>query len=313
MNKVSVAIPAYNQPDNLRECLRSIANQTIVNQLEVLVFDDNGPSSLEGVISEFPSLNIIYKKNETRLGSAGNISQVFNHPYKTPYIVVFHHDDVMHPRMLEEQVKVFEDKRKILWVGTAFKFSDSSQMLDFDFSVKRPTEDVFYAGHQELTRALLSGIKLAFGSVMYRREALGVAGFETRRFGIMSDRPYLVELAMRGPVAFIKNELMNYRIHLNQDSRTGVDTGIRQGVELMKFYKEQLPQPLSWRDKRLFYVCSTNNLLDSYLRLGEDRPTFRKYIRDMQENGIMSLWYLNRIGLRSIFRNFLSVIGLSKD
>ncbi|PIR87687.1 MAG: hypothetical protein COU10_03385 [Candidatus Harrisonbacteria bacterium CG10_big_fil_rev_8_21_14_0_10_45_28] len=305
MNKVSIAIPAYNQPDHLRECLQSIANQTLINQIEVFVFDDNGPNSLEGVVSEFPQLSINYRKNNERLGAAGNISQAFSFDYKTPYVLVFHHDDTMHPRMVEEQVKILDKIEDLLWVGTKLRFAFLKDMNIFGFSDNELIKFVEYVDAGGLTLDLLRGISLSFGSVMYRKDALGLARINYERFSAISDRPFLVDIARHGKTAFIKNKLVNYRIHSGQDSKTNADIGIKQGVALMQFYKEQLASPIPWRVRRIFYICATNNLLDSYLRLGEGRPSLRQYIRDMKKNGVMNLWYLNRIGLRAILKTVL--------
>lgn len=41
MNLVSVVIPTYSRPDNLRRAIDSVLNQTYPN-IEIIIVDDNG-------------------------------------------------------------------------------------------------------------------------------------------------------------------------------------------------------------------------------------------------------------------------------
>lgn len=303
MAKVSVAITTYNRLNYLRECLDSVLAQTFQDFL-VYIFDDASRDPVEELIKGYGDERIKFLPVEHNLGASKNIQRVFNYEFETPYVIVFHDDDAMAPVLLEREVEVLEQNPDVFWIGSGFDFRFSSSMMKFSYSATTRSKLKFFNQNVDLVRDFLGGeADLAFGSVMYRQEALKRASLDFGRFGPNNDRPFLVELTKVGRAAFIENKLMNYRVHLGQDSRINPASGISSGVNLMQFYKTILPNPLSRADKRLFYTCATNNLLDSYLRLGEARPGLKQHIRDMKKNGVMNLWYLNRIGLRAIFKN----------
>lgn len=92
MNKVSICIPAYNQPNYLRRALESVCIQTF-KDYEVVITDDSPDNSVGLVVDEFRScINIRYYKNTTRLGSPENWNEAVSKS-SGEYIKILHHDD----------------------------------------------------------------------------------------------------------------------------------------------------------------------------------------------------------------------------
>lgn len=88
--KVSICIPAYNNPECLKNLLESISIQTYKNY-EVVVTDDSTNSDVEKLCKEH-DLNIIYSKNRSKLGSPNNWNASLLRA-KGEYLKVMHHDD----------------------------------------------------------------------------------------------------------------------------------------------------------------------------------------------------------------------------
>jgi len=94
--KVSVVIPAYNQPDYLRRALQSTVEQTH-RPLEVIVSDDDSPVCLEPVVKEFlqthdSQLRVTYFRQQRNLGIMDNFR--FTAEQATgKYLVPFAHDN----------------------------------------------------------------------------------------------------------------------------------------------------------------------------------------------------------------------------
>ena len=90
--KVSICIPAFQQPELLRRCLESVRMQSY-QDYEVIVTDDSGNDCLQSVIAEFAAiLNLKYIKNVQNMGSPAN----WNHAMQQAsgeYIKILHHDD----------------------------------------------------------------------------------------------------------------------------------------------------------------------------------------------------------------------------
>jgi glycosyltransferase involved in cell wall biosynthesis/2-polyprenyl-3-methyl-5-hydroxy-6-metoxy-1,4-benzoquinol methylase len=91
-SKVSICIPAYNQPELLQRCLESVVNQTYKNY-EVIITDDSDNELVADVVNKFSQYAIIkYFRNKTRLGQPGNWNEAIK--YSTgDYIKILHHDD----------------------------------------------------------------------------------------------------------------------------------------------------------------------------------------------------------------------------
>ena len=92
MPKVSICIPAYNRPDTLRRCLKSIAGQSF-RDFEVIITDDSLTDNVEKAVNEFRDmLAIRYYKNNVRLGSPKNWNSAVRRA-NGKYIKIIHHDD----------------------------------------------------------------------------------------------------------------------------------------------------------------------------------------------------------------------------
>jgi glycosyltransferase involved in cell wall biosynthesis len=89
--KVSILIPAYNQPQYLRDALTSIKYQTF-KDFEVIITDDSSDNSMESIVDEYPELDIKYYKNPVRLGSPRNWNEAIAKS-SGEYIKFLHHDD----------------------------------------------------------------------------------------------------------------------------------------------------------------------------------------------------------------------------
>ncbi len=99
--KITVCIPAYNQPEYLRQALTSLCDQGLGrHEYVVLVSDDASPTSLEGVVAAFAGrLQVEYHRNTSNVGHLANFAQSCAMA-KTPYVSFLTHDDVIAPGQL---------------------------------------------------------------------------------------------------------------------------------------------------------------------------------------------------------------------
>jgi len=88
---ISICIPAYKRPDNIRRLLRSIAIQSF-RDYEIVISDDSPNESVSEVVSEFDSLPIRYFRNTNPLGTPNNWNHAIAQAQGT-WIKVMHDDD----------------------------------------------------------------------------------------------------------------------------------------------------------------------------------------------------------------------------
>lgn len=110
---VSVCIPAYGRPRELREALESVVCQDL-DDLEVVVGDDSG--ELEPVVRSIGDHRIRYVRNKTRLGMAGNWSSTLDEA-RGRYRALLMDDDVLLPGFVSATVAALEADPS---VGIAF-------------------------------------------------------------------------------------------------------------------------------------------------------------------------------------------------
>lgn len=99
--RITVCIPAYNQPEYLRQALASLCDQGLGrHEYVVLVSDDASPRSLEAVVAAFADrLQVEYHRNTSNVGHLANFAQSCAMA-KTPYVSFLTHDDVIAPGQL---------------------------------------------------------------------------------------------------------------------------------------------------------------------------------------------------------------------
>jgi len=89
--KVSICIPAFEQPEGLRRLLTSVSEQSF-RDFEVVVTDDSGDSRVEAVVREFAALPLRYQRNKRPLGSPANWNECVGLSVGE-YVKIMHHDD----------------------------------------------------------------------------------------------------------------------------------------------------------------------------------------------------------------------------
>lgn len=280
MPKVTIAIAAYNREQYLKECLQSIANQTF-KDFEVIVFDNGSEYNVRSLVDSFTNIKITLERVGQNIGQDANFLRIYKYNYNTPYIIVFHDDDTMHPLLLEEEVKLLDSDSEIKWVGSSFSFVSNHLLMNkFSELDLGKTQGVYNKGG--LTREILKGFTLCFDSIMYRKGVFGDHLSLVDKFSKWSDRPQVITWAGDGKVGLIKAPLVNFRLHINQDSAKPMDkkTYLTFAKNLFTFYKDNLPTPLSRSDLKIWYRHNTNNLI---LSIANNSESFKDFLKTLNE------------------------------
>ena len=120
MIKVTVVIPNYNGITYLKDCLKSLENQTF-EDFEVLIVDNaSSDGSVEYVKEHYPQI-CLYEMDQNY-----GFSIAVNKGIKesnTPYVILLNNDTVVHPNYIEELYRHMESSDNI--------FSVSSKMISY--------------------------------------------------------------------------------------------------------------------------------------------------------------------------------------
>lgn len=169
MVKISILVPLYNTPMNfLNEMIDSVRNQTYQNW-ELCLADGSDAEHAEvgARCKEYAASDsrIVYRKLEKNEGIAGNTNQCYKLA-TGEYIGLFDHDDVLHPSVLYEYVKVINEQGAdyIYCDETTFKGDSIDNMITLhfkpDFSVDNLRANNYICHFSVFARELLEGTEL---------------------------------------------------------------------------------------------------------------------------------------------------------
>lgn len=135
---VSVIIPAYNAQEIITSCIKSVLNQTYHN-IEIIVIDDGSTDSTLRIVQEYKNgfsincLRIFHQDNQgpSKARNLG-IQQA-----RGEYIAFLDSDDCWVDNKIEEQLKVFEEYKDCVLVGTSTKYQQENVTKYSFISFKR--------------------------------------------------------------------------------------------------------------------------------------------------------------------------------
>mgnify|MGYP002715346214 CR=1 FL=1 len=167
--KVSILVPLYNTPESfLKDMIASVQAQTYTNwELCLADGSDQEHSYVERICREYMTADqrMIYRKLERNYGISGNTNECLGMA-TGEFIGLFDHDDILHPSVLYEYVKVIneQDADYIYCDETTFKGNDINKMLTMhfkpDYAVDNLRANNYICHFSVFDRQLLTGTQL---------------------------------------------------------------------------------------------------------------------------------------------------------
>ena len=284
--KLSIAVPTYNRLAYLKQSLQSILDQTF-QDFSIFVFDNASTEPVKEEIEKFGDPRIQFIGAEKNIGSPGNINRILQYPFESEYLIIFHDDDVMHPKMLEIETSFLDAHKDLVFVVSDLKRSQDSTMQSFSSFNETNIPHIIYRNNPEFARAQMSWLRYAFDSAMYRVEALKNTQMKPERFSDFADMVFLAEISKKGPCAFLNAPLVNYRVHVTQDSGLLKEDYADGAFKTLSFFRESLPDVLSKEDYKLFHAYSLNFLLRSYANINKGFLNFVRFFKKAQQQKLI--------------------------
>ncbi len=261
-SKIEIFVLTCNRLAFLKESLESLFAQTLP-PLRISVMDnassDGTSEYLDNLAKERP--DFAHVRHAENIGGGGNFESAL-HLAEADYVMFFHDDDILHPRYVEFAEKLTEE-----YPGIALMSSDYVAPKEVNGS---NWEDVS-SGHylckgRESFAAFLYGVgRIAFSCAIYRREYIANKRLDTRNFGKICDKIFMLDAVPPGAYAavFSDKRLLRYRIHAGQDTKA-VSSGPFYGeiVKHNKFFRRELNGSLLGR--AVFEMCCYRNLKSLY-------------------------------------------------
>ncbi|MBQ7943856.1 MAG: glycosyltransferase family 2 protein [Lachnospiraceae bacterium] len=168
--KISILVPLWNNKREFQiEMIESVMNQTYENwELCLADGSDAEHNYIEEICKEYAAKangRIVYKRLEKNGGIAGNTNECLKLA-TGEYIGLFDQDDVLHPSVLYEYVKVINEQNAdyIYCDETTFKGDSINNMLTLhfkpDFSIDNLRANNYICHFSVFSRELLDGTEL---------------------------------------------------------------------------------------------------------------------------------------------------------
>ncbi len=281
ISDIDVFILSYNRADHIKIMIESLLNQT-VGEFQIKILDNGSTDNTEKVINSFNNQNIKFIGSKQNNGALWNFQRAQNLANKK-YTVIFHDDDIIHPKYLEYALKALNNFDNVSIVCSGMKATSKPNMKDFKSYSFKPM--VFHSISKFVSLIYL-GFPLNYATVIYKTTFLKRIDMKklNETYGKIADRPTVFEAAKNGTIVLFAGEYIQYRIHKNQDSKDS-KTGPfeRETINLHKCYKE-----IIYNDKfillKIYFLIKFYKYINSeYERFYKPKLSKEEYIQKAKD------------------------------
>lgn len=229
--RVTICVPTYNKAEFLGKSLRSILGQTW-SDFALIVVDDHSTDATREVVRALADPRIRYVVNKENLGLTANWNRCLELALaeESPYVAIYHDDDLYTPTILEREVNFLERHPRVGLVHTAlFYYQEDAGR----YTLRMPYKRDRISSHDELLDDLrLTGTYfISTPGVLARRDAYVKAGTFDTSFKICPDLDLWWRMIEHYDIGYIAAPLFVQRIHRKQmsSSRQALRQSINQG------------------------------------------------------------------------------------
>lgn len=174
---LTIAIPTFDRPHELRRCVLLLKNQTNYN-FHLLIIDNASPvaasEALQGLLEDFPALSVRIARNSVNIGGDANVLRCFE-LCETDYVWVLGDDDAPLPDAIETVLSKLAEYPDALFLN----FATEPEMRQHN--IESRSLDAFVAAID-----FFPNILFASTSVFSRRELVRHLGYGYHRIYAMA-------------------------------------------------------------------------------------------------------------------------------
>jgi glycosyltransferase involved in cell wall biosynthesis len=166
---LTIAIPAYNRPDNLESLLHLLQEQN-TESIEIWISDDQSPDEGVGnVVRKFQQSmpNLLYNRNEENLGYSGNVCKLYELA-ATRYVWFLCDDDSVLPNAVNNVLDALDKYEPTIAIFNYTQVDPYGQKITVG-----PKEDILYTGITDL-KDYHTLLRFAFLSIIVMEKSLPI-------------------------------------------------------------------------------------------------------------------------------------------
>ena len=249
MPTLSIFILCHNRPVETRQAIRSVLNQRDPDYT-LTISDNSSNDEVQRLVqAEFPSLR--YVRRQPMLPSLEHFNRCIDEA-QGDYFCLFHDDDLMRPDFVGEMKKAAQSHPRAVAVGcnAVVEVFGTPQAATFFRSFRRI--EVITSARDLAVRYFArsqSGIA-PFPGYIYNKTLVGTLRLPPGG-GKYADATWLINLVRQGPIVWINQPLITYRMHAGND---GNIESRRDRLRTLAYLKRNI----SWLGRGILqdYRCS---------------------------------------------------------
>ncbi len=234
MPSLHIFILCHNRPDDARQAIASVLAQT--DQDFILTISDNSSNDAveQMVQAHFPNAN--YVRRQPMLPVQGHFNCCIDDAQHSDYFCLFHDDDLMDPGYVQTMRRAAFEHPHAIAIGCNARTESAGvvQARPF-FQARHACERIASArdlAYRYFGRSQ-SGIA-PFPGYLYNRALVGAIRMKADG-GKYADSTWLMTLAERGEILWLREPLMTYRLHGGND---GLKESRQDRLRVMAYLKQ---------------------------------------------------------------------------
>ena len=258
---IQIYITTFNRPEFILRSLNSVLFQTF-RKIEVIISDNSTNYFTRDILTKVNFSGVKYIKREPSLSGIDHFNKILDE-VTADYFMIFHDDDIMHPKMVEHLFLSFQRYENAVAIGTNAYLSyngKKSNRCIFSSDSDLVLENIYDLAKQYLIR---NGI-VPFSSLMFRNKVSKYIRLSSENGENFCDAAFVMDASKLGSIVYLVKPLMDYHVHTNNRHVPDVSINNKKFIEYLK-------KNIESRDKQ--------KLIEEY----EDKATYMAF-----KQGILS-------------------------
>lgn len=282
---IDIFVLSYNRGIFLAETIDCLLNQSVPN-VHITILDNASSGETAEILRTIDDERVTVIVNEENIGSENNIKKA-QHLASKSWTIIFHDDDLIHPRYIENVLKTLNKNGDITIAAALTVLTDEPDVGKWKEDIS--PDALVFANVGQFAQALFKGLPVPFCSVVYKTEQIKRHWPEMNIYGKVADRPFVFDCIGDGQVAILNDIYIQSRTHQFRDSNDYASGPFaEQWIALVKKYRSLMGDSLFTGSGRTFLNRGTRTLLmtmNPYIYKGIGK---RRYVDMAFEAGAIS-------------------------
>jgi len=218
LNKIAVYLLSYRRPELIIQTIDSILAQKNIS-FDFIISENSGYDAVYPLIQHYQEQGLLkIIRQQPALESIQHFNQLIqeaSHRYE--YFMLFHDDDIMHKDCVATLHRELQKYPNYAAVASNAVILGTNKLFNPYLTKQTTLTSISQIVKSYLTPRLGHP---PFPSYMYRSHKIQDCRMNSREGGKHSDVTFLAHLLVKGPLLWLPQALIDYRIHSQNDSAT---------------------------------------------------------------------------------------------